>query len=145
MLKEFKEFAMRGSLLDLAVGIILGVAFGAIITSLVNDVIMPPIGMLLGGVDFNNLLIDLSGRRPTSLAQAKQMGAPVVAYGTFFNTIITFLIVAFVLFLVIRAVNRWQRPTVEGAPATKSCPFCFSTIPVMATRCPNCTSALTLA
>ena len=137
MLKEFKEFAMRGSVVDLAVGVILGVAFGKIITSLVNDVIMPPIGLALGKVAFGNLFIDLSGQRHATLAEAKAVGAATINYGAFLNTLIEFLIISFVLFLVIRQINRLRAP----APlTTRECPRCASQIPLKATRCPNCTS-----
>lgn len=141
MLKEFKEFAMRGSVLDMAVGIIIGAAFGRIVTSLVNDIIMPPIGLLLGRVDFTNLFVSLSGQSYASLADAQAAGAPTVNYGIFLNTVLDFVVVAFVIFLVIRQVNRSKRQP-EAAPTTKECPFCLSTIPLKATRCPNCTSQL---
>jgi len=142
MLKEFKEFAMRGNVLDMAVGIILGAAFGRIITSLVNDILMPPIGLLLGHVDFSSLFLNISGKSYATLADAKAAGAATINYGLFLNTIIDFLIVAIVIFLMIRQINRWDRPEPEAAPATKKCGFCCSTIPVKATRCPNCTSEL---
>jgi len=144
MLKEFKEFAMRGNVIDLAIGVIIGGAFGKIITSLVNDVIMPPIGLLLGKVDFSNLYINLSGGSYTSMVQAKEAGAVTINYGLFINTLIDFLIIAFVVFLLVRQVNRLQRsePEPAPAPATKDCPFCFSSIPIKATRCPQCTSEL---
>jgi large conductance mechanosensitive channel len=146
MLKEFKEFAMRGNVVDMAVGIIIGAAFGAIVSSLVADVIMPPIGLLLGKVDFANLFLVLKqGATPGpygSLAGAKQAGAVTLNFGLFINTIITFLIVAFAVFLVIRAINRLKRKTEAPAvvPTTKECPYCFSVIPIKATRCPSCTS-----
>jgi large conductance mechanosensitive channel len=140
MFKEFKEFAMRRNVLDMAVGIIIGAAFGKIVTSLVNDVIMPPIGLALGKVNFNSLYINLSAERYPSLTAAKAAGAPVIGYGMFVNAIIDFVIVAFVLFLVIRQMNRTRRPAPAAAPSTKGCPFCFSDIPVKATRCPQCTS-----
>jgi len=145
MLKEFREFAMRGSLLDLAIGIILGTAFGAIVTSLVNDVVMPPIGLLLGKVDFSGLFINLSGQSYPSVAAAKAVGAPTINYGVFLNTVINFVIVAFVMFQLVRQVNRARRPPPAAAPTTKECPYCFSTIAVKATRCPNCTSDLRAA
>ena len=147
MLKEVKEFAMRGNVLDMAVGIIIGAAFGKIISSLVNDVIMPPIGLLLGNVDFSNLFINLSGQPYASLAAAKAAGAPVVAIGVFLNSIFDFLIVAFVIFLLIRQVNRTKRQTEVPAvaPITRDCPFCWSSIPMKATRCPHCTSELKAA
>ena len=141
MLKEFKEFAMRGNMLDLAVGIVLGAAFGAIVASLVSDVLMPPIGLLLGGMDFKDLFIALDGKTYASLAAAKEAGAPVLAYGLFFNTIINFLIVAFAIFLLIKQVNRLKKPAPAPiAPETKECPYCLSTIALKATRCPHCTS-----
>jgi len=140
MLKEFKEFAMRGSVLDMAVGIVIGAAFGKIIASLVDDIIMPPIGLALGNVDFANLFLNISGKEYSSLAAAKAAGAATINYGVFFNTILSFLIIAFVIFLLIRQVNAMQRP--KGAPATKDCPHCLSSIAIKATRCPHCTSEL---
>jgi len=143
MLEEFKKFAMRGSVIDLAVGVIIGTAFGAIVHSLVNDIIMPPMGLLLGKVDFSNLFINLTGTPYASLAEAKAAGAATINYGLFINTVINFLIIAFVLFLLIRQVNRWTtKPAPPAAPTTKECPFCFTAIPIKATRCPNCTSEL---
>jgi large conductance mechanosensitive channel len=143
MLKEFKDFAMRGNVLDLAIGVIIGGAFGKIITSLVNDILMPPIGLLLGKVDFSNLYIDLSGGHYASLAAAKDAGAATINYGSFLNTIIDFLIVGFVIFLIIRQINRLQKPTPKPvAPSTKECPYCLTSIPMKATRCPACTSEL---
>ena len=144
MLKEFKEFIMRGNVLDMAIGIVIGGAFGKIITSLVNDILMPPIGVLLGNVDFASLFINLSGKPYASLADAKAAGAATINYGLFLNTVIDFVIVAFVIFLLIRAVNRMRRKQ-EAAPAvptTKECPYCLSSIPIKATRCANCTSQL---
>ncbi len=141
MLKEFKEFAMRGNVLDLAVGIIIGGAFGKIITSLVNDIIMPPIGLLLGKVDFSNLFVSLTGEKYANLAAAQEAGAPTLNYGLFINTVLDFLIVAFVIFLLIRQVNRLQKPA-PAAVSEKDCPFCQTAIPVKATRCPHCTSML---
>lgn len=143
MFKEFKEFAMKGNVLDMAVGIIIGAAFGKIITSFVADVLMPPIGMLMGGMDFSNLFVTLSGGEFASLAAAKEAGAATLNYGVFLNTIIDFLIVAFAIFLVIKQVNRFKRKE-EAAPApdTKECPFCASAIAIKATRCPHCTSQL---
>jgi large conductance mechanosensitive channel len=142
MLKEFKEFAMKGNVLDMAIGIIIGAAFGKIITSLVGDVIMPPIGLILGRVDFSSLFLSLSGTHYDSLAAAKAAGAATINYGLFLNNIVDFLIVAFVIFLVVRQVNGWKKPVPAAAPATKECPYCFSAIPMKATRCPNCTSEL---
>jgi large conductance mechanosensitive channel len=141
MIKDFKEFIMRGNVLDMAVGIIIGIAFGAIVSSIVNDVIMPPIGVLLGNVDFSNLYVNLSGGDYTSLAEAKKAGAATIAYGMFINTIINFLLVAVVMFLLIRLFNRFRKKQ-EAAPNTKDCPYCFTVIPLKATRCPNCTSDL---
>ena len=140
MLKDFKAFVMRGNVLDLAVAVILGVAFGAIVTSLVNDIIMPPIGMALGHIDFKDLFVSLNGQSYPTLAAAKTAAAPVIAYGQFLNTVINFLIVAFVIFLVVRSASRFQR-----APdaTTKDCPFCSTASPIPAKRCPHCTSQLT--
>lgn len=142
MLKEFKEFAMRGNVVDLAIGVIIGGAFGKIITSLVNDIIMPPIGMLIGGVDFTNLFIDLSGKGYTVLEEAKAAGASTINYGVFLNTLLDFIIVAFVIFLLIRQMNKMKREEPAAAPTTKKCPHCCTEIPLEATRCPNCTSEL---
>ena len=139
MLKEFRDFITRGNVLDLAVAVIIGAAFGRIITSLVEGVIMPPIGMMLGNVDFSNLFIDLSGQRPASLADAQLRGLPVIAYGAFFNEIVTFLIIAFVIFLIIKGVNKAKREK-EATVTTKDCPFCLSAIPTAATRCAACCS-----
>jgi large conductance mechanosensitive channel len=141
---EFREFAMRGNVVDLAVGIIIGAAFGKIITSLVNDILMPPIGLLLGRVDFSNLFLNLSGQPYGSLAEAKAAGAPTINYGVFLNNVIDFIIVAFVIFLLIRLINELRRQP-EVGPTTKECPFCVSVIPIRATRCPHCTSALQTA
>jgi large conductance mechanosensitive channel len=146
MFKEFKEFAMRGNVLDMAVGIIIGAAFGTIVTSLVNDVIMPPIGLLVGNVDFSNLFAVLKDGKTAgpyaSLASAKAAGAVTLNVGVFINTVINFFIVAFAIFLLIRSVNRFRR---ESAPTTKDCPFCLSSVPIKATRCPDCTSELKAA
>lgn len=144
MLKEFKEFAMRGSLLDLAIGLVLGAAFGRIITSFVNDILMPPVGLLLHGIDFSSLFISLRGGPSPSVAAAKAAGAPTINYGIFLITVIDFVIVAFVLYLVVRQVNR-MRNEPEVTPTTKPCPFCLSTIPLGAVRCPHCTSELKAA
>jgi len=142
MLREFREFALRGNLIDLAIGFILGTAFGAIVKSLVKDVLMPPLGLLLGRVDFSNLYVNLSGGNYASLAQAKQAGAATLNYGIFINTIINFVIVALVMFLLVRAVNRLQKPAPVPVADTKECPYCYSLIPLKATRCPHCTSQL---
>ncbi|MEW6365212.1 MAG: large conductance mechanosensitive channel protein MscL [Acidobacteriota bacterium] len=147
MLKEFKEFAMKGNVIDMAVGIIIGAAFGRIVTSLVNDVIMPPIGLLMGRVDFSNLFLNLSGASYASLTEAKEAGAATINYGLFLNTVLDFLVVAIVIFLVVRQMNRLRR-TQEPAPAppaTKDCPYCLSAIAVRASRCPHCTSELEAA
>ena len=142
MLKEFKDFLMRGNVLDLAVAVIIGGAFGGIVSSLVNDIIMPPIGLLLGNVDFSSLYINLSDTSYSSLADAQAAGAPTINYGVFLNTVINFLIVALAIFLVIRTANRLQKPKETEALTTKECPHCLSTIPLDATRCPHCTSQL---
>ncbi len=142
MFKEFKEFAMKGSVLDLAIGIIMGIAFGAIIKSLVDDIIMPPIGLLLGNINFADLFINLSGKAYPSLKAAKDAGAATINYGLFLNTVINFIIIAFVIFLLVRQINRMKREPAPAAPATKECTYCLSAIPVKATRCPNCTSQL---
>lgn len=147
MLKEFKEFAVRGNVLDLAIGVILGAAFGKIVTSLVDDVLMPPIGLVLGRVDFTNLFVDLSGKHYPSLAAAKAAGAPTINYGIFLNTVLSFLIVAFVVFLIVREFNKLRRGEEKPAaePVVKECPYCLSSIPIKASRCPNCTSELKAA
>ena len=148
MLKEFKEFAMRGNVVDMAVGIIIGAAFGTIVKSLVSDVIMPPIGLLLGDIDFSNLFIILKEGAIAgpyqSLADAQKAGAVTINYGLFVNTIISFFIVAFAVFLLVRSINKIKRQeeAPPPAPATKECSYCFSTISIKATRCPNCTSEL---
>lgn len=142
MLKEFKEFALRGSVLDLAIGVIIGTAFGKIITSLVNDVIMPPIGLLLGKVDFSSLYWNLSGTSYATLADAQAAGAPTINYGIFLNTIIQFIIIALVIFLLVRQINRLSKPQVAAEPDTRECPHCFTTISKKASRCPNCTSEI---
>jgi len=142
MLKEFKEFALKGSVFDLAVGIIIGGAFGKIVTSFVNDVIMPPIGMLLGGVNFSDLFINLSSTEYQSLADAQAAGAPTLNYGVFISTVLDFLIVAFVMFLIVKQYNRLKTPAAPQEPTSKECPFCHTSIPIKATRCPNCTSEL---
>ena len=141
MFKEFKEFAMRGSVVDLAVGLIIGVAFGKIITSLVNDILMPPIGLLAGHVNFESLFVTLSGGPFKTLADAKAAGAPTINYGLFLNSVIDFILVAFAVFLVVRWINKLRRQP-EATPTTKGCPFCKSTIALEATRCSQCTSQL---
>jgi large conductance mechanosensitive channel len=138
---EFKQFAMRGNVLDLAIAVIIGAAFGAIVTSLVNDVIMPPIGLLMGGLDFKDYFIALRPTELQTLAEVKTAGIPVIAYGQFLNTVFNFLIVAFCIFLLVKQINRSQKPA-DDAPSTKECPFCASGISIKAVRCPNCTSAL---
>jgi large conductance mechanosensitive channel len=146
MLKEFKEFAVKGNMIDLAVGVIIGAAFGAVVTSLVNDVIMPPIGLLSGGMDFKDHFLSLNGQVYPNLDAAKKAGAPILAWGQFANTVINFLIVSFSVFLLVKQVNRFRRtPEAVIAPTTKDCPFCASTIPLKAVRCPHCTSELALS
>jgi len=145
MLKEFREFAMRGNVMDMAIGIILGAAFGKIVSSFVNDVLMPPIGKLMGNVDFSDLFVSLSGGDYASLAEAKAAGAATVNYGVFINTILDFLIVAFAIFLLIRQMNKLKRTeeAPAAAPTTQSCPQCLMEIPVKARRCGHCTSSVT--
>ena len=143
MFKEFKEFALKGSVLDLAIGVVIGAAFGKIVTSLVDDILMPPLGMLIGGIDFSSLFINLSSQPVASLDAARKAGIPVIAYGSFINTLISFLIIAFAVFLVVRQINRMRRAPAAEAPSTKECPYCASAIALKATRCPACTSALT--
>jgi large conductance mechanosensitive channel len=144
MIKEFKEFILKGNVLDLAIGVIIGGAFGKIVSSLVTDVLMPPIGMLLGKVDFSNLYLNLSGGSFSSLADAQKAGAATLNYGLFLNNVINFLIIALVIFMIIKQVNRLQKPAVQPAaePTTKECPYCKTSIAIKATRCPNCTSQL---
>jgi len=142
VLKEFKEFAMKGNVLDLAVGFIIGAAFGKIVTSLVTDIIMPPFGLILGKVDFSSLFINISGKTYASLAEAKQAGAATINYGIFLNNVVDFVIVAFAVFLIVKMVNTWNKPAPAPAATTKECPYCASAIPLKATRCPNCTSDL---
>ena len=143
MLKEFRDFIARGNVIDLAVAVIIGAAFGKLVTSLVEGIIMPPIGMVLGGVDFSNLFIDLSGQHPVSLADAQLKGLPVITYGVFINDIITFLIVAFVVFLIVKAINKSKKK--EAVALKKNCPYCLTSIPIEATRCSGCTSELPAA
>jgi large conductance mechanosensitive channel len=147
MLKEFRAFAFKGNMIDMAVGIIIGAAFGRVVQSLVKDIIMPPIGMAVGGVDFSDLYINLSGQSAESLAAAKEAGLPVIAYGLFINAVTSFLIVALAVFLLIRGINRLKREeeTPPAAPSEKECPYCFSNISIRATRCSCCTSELEAA
>jgi len=143
MLREFKEFAMRGNVLDLAVGVIIGAAFGKIVSSLVDDILMPPIGKVLGHMDFSNLFINLGETSYPTIAAAKAAGSPTLNYGIFLNAIINFLIVAFAVFLLVRTVNRWTvKPAPAAAPTTKDCPQCAMPVPVAAKKCGHCTSAL---
>jgi large conductance mechanosensitive channel len=148
MLKEFRDFVARGNVIDLAVGVIMGAAFGRIVTTLVEGVIMPPIGLLLGQTDFSGLFVVLDSTKgvPMSLADAKTKGIPVIAYGQFVNDIVSFLIVALAVFLLVRQVNRlksaFDRPAPAAAPSAKDCPFCALPIPLRASRCPHCTSQL---
>ncbi|HVF41720.1 MAG TPA: large conductance mechanosensitive channel protein MscL [Pyrinomonadaceae bacterium] len=147
MFKEFREFIARGNVIDLAVAVVIGAAFGKIVTSLVEGLVMPPIGLALGRVDFASLfyVLDSSKGVPKSLAEAKTLGVPVVAYGQFINDIINFLIIAFVIFLVVKAYNRLKSKQDADAPTTKDCPYCLSTIPLKATRCKDCTAELAAA
>ena len=143
MFKDFKAFLMRGNVLDLAIAVIIGAAFGAVVTSFVNDLLMPPIGRLFGGVSFADLFVSLSGQSYPTLAAAKAAGAPTLNYGLFINTVINFVIVAFVVFLIVRGVNRMTaKPAAAGPATTKECPFCASQISIKARRCPQCTSDL---
>lgn len=141
MLKEFKEFIARGNVMDLAVAVIIGAAFGKIVTSLVNDIVMPPIGLLMGGIDFSSLFVALRGN-PATLAEAKAASLPTINYGQFIQTAIEFIIIAFVVFLIVKALNRMKRRPEELPPEVKACAYCFSTISIQATRCPQCTSDL---
>jgi large conductance mechanosensitive channel len=143
MLSEFKKFIMRGNVLDLAIGVIIGAAFGKIVSSLVNDVLMPVIGLVIGKVDFSALFINLSPSTPVAtLAEAKAAKVPVLAYGVFLNTVIEFLIIAFVIFLIVKSVNKLQKPAPAAAPTTKPCPECTTEIPLGAKRCPACTAVI---
>jgi large conductance mechanosensitive channel len=142
MLKEFKEFIMRGNVVDLAVGIIIGGAFGKIVTSLVSDVLMPPLGKVMGNMDFSGLFINLSGAPYPSLAAAKAAGAATINYGLFINTVIDFIIVAAAMFIVIKQVNRLKKPAEVTTPVARACPYCLTNVPIKATRCPACTSEL---
>ncbi|TAJ09261.1 MAG: large conductance mechanosensitive channel protein MscL [Nitrospirae bacterium] len=140
MLREFKEFAMRGNVLDMAIGVIVGGAFGKIVSSMVSDILMPPIGLLMGKVDFSSLFINLSGQPQPSLAAAKAAGTPTINYGVFLQTVLDFVIVAFVIFLLVRQVNRLKAQPAPPAPTTKDCLYCLSAIPVKALRCAHCTA-----
>jgi len=142
MLKVFKDFIARGNVIDLAVAVIMGAAFSPIVTSMVNDIIMPPVGLIAGRVDFKDLFISLNGQSYGSLAAAKEAGAPIIAYGNFLNTVVNFIIVSFAIFILIKQVNRMKKPTAAAAPTTRDCPYCLSMIPLKATRCPHCTSEL---
>jgi len=142
MLKEFKEFALKGNVVDLAIAVIIGAAFGKVVSSFVNDIIMPPIGMLLGGVNFSDLFISLDGQTYPSLAVAQAAGAATINYGVFLTTIIDFVIIAWVLFLVVKAMNRMKKAPAPADPTTKTCPQCTTEIPIKAVRCPHCTSNL---
>jgi large conductance mechanosensitive channel len=145
MFREFKAFIMKGNVLDLAVGIVIGAAFGKIVSSFVADILMPPIGLALGNVDFVNLFYDLSGQHHATLAAAKAAGAATINYGVFLNTVIDFLIVAFIIFLIVKQANRMRRAPAPAPPNTKDCTYCATAIPIPATRCPNCTSQLAAA
>ena len=147
MMKEFRDFVARGNVIDLAVAVVLGAAFGAIVSTLVDGVIMPPLGLLIGGIDFQSLfyVLDSSKGIPESLADAKDKGIPVIAYGKLINDIVTFVVVAFVVFLVVRGYNRLKARPAEGSATTKECPLCLSTIPLKATRCAHCTAQLAAA
>ncbi len=140
MLKEFRDFIARGNVIDLAVAVIIGAAFGKIVTSMVDGIIMPPLGLLLGRVDFSNLFIDLSGQHPASIAEAKLKGLPVIAYGSFINDVVSFLVIALVVFLIIRAINKRKKK--DEAVTTKDCPYCLTAVPIGASRCAACCSAL---
>lgn len=142
MFKEFKAFIMKGNLVQIAVAFIIGAAFGRVVSSFVNDLIMPIIGKLVGNVDFTNLYVNLSSKVYPSAAAARADGAPAIYYGTFINTVVDFLIIAFVIFLIVKAYQRLERPKVAPAPTTKECSFCKMAIPIAATRCPHCTSDL---
>jgi len=142
MLKEFKDFAMKGNVLDMAIGVIIGGAFGKIVSSLVSDVLMPPIGLLMGKVDFSSLFINLSGTSQPSLAAAKVAGTPTINYGVFLQATFDFIIIAFVIFLLVKQVNRLKKPEPTAAPTTKDCPHCLSAIPIKATKCAHCTSTV---
>ena len=145
MISEFRAFLMRGNVVDLAVAVVIGAAFGAIVTSFVNDILMPPLGLLLGRVNFSDLFINLSGQAHPTMAAAKAAGAPTINYGVFINTIINFVIIAFVIFMMLRQINRLMPPPPAPASSTKECAFCATAIPVKAKRCPHCTTELAKA
>ena len=142
MFKEFKEFAAKGNVMDMAVGIIIGAAFGKIVASFVDDIVLPPLGLLLHHVDFLNLFITLGGGDYPTIAAAKAAGAPTLNYGLFLNTVLNLLIVAFAVFLMVKQINRWKKVPAPASATTKECPFCASSIPLKATKCPQCTSQL---
>jgi large conductance mechanosensitive channel len=142
MFKEFKEFAVKGNVMDMAVGIIIGAAFGKIVASLVDDVILPPLGLLLHHVDFSNLFITLGGGDFPTVAAAKAAGAPTLNYGLFLNSVLDFLIVGFVVFIMVKQINRWKKAPAPAIPNTRDCPYCLTPIPLKATKCPACTSQL---
>ncbi len=142
MIKEFKDFIRKGNVMDMAVGFIMGAAFGKIVTSLIEDVLLPPIGLLLGRVDFSSLFINLSGQPYGSLAAARQAGAPVIAYGVFLNALLQFLIVALAVFLMVKWAGSFRKKPDPAGPAVKECPYCLSMVPLKAVRCPHCTSDL---
>ena len=142
MIKDFKAFLARGNVLDLAVAVVIGAAFGAIVTSFVNDILMPPIGLLLGNVDFKDLFVSLNGQTYASLDAARAAGAPVLAYGNFLNTIVNFIIIAFAIFLIVKQAERIKKPAPAAAATTKDCPYCTMAIPLGAKKCPQCTAAL---
>ena len=142
MFKEFREFALKGNVIDLAVGIIIGAAFNKVVQSLVNDIVMPPVGLLIGKVDFSSLFINLSDKSFETLAEAKKAGAATINYGLFINNLVDFAIMAFVVFLMVKQINRLRREEAPAPATTKECPFCVSRIPLPATRCPHCTSAV---
>lgn len=143
MFKEFREFAVKGNAVDLAVGVIIGAAFGKIVTSLVTDLLMPPLGLLMGKMDFSNLFINLAPGTPVdTVAQAKAAGIPTINYGIFLNNVIDFMLVAFAVFLLVKQINRLRRPETPPPPSTRQCPFCFSAIPLAASRCSQCTSTV---
>ncbi len=137
---EFKEFVMRGNVMDMAIGVIIGGAFGTIVTSLIEDIIMPVISLVTGGLDFNNWFVSLDGSKYTTLEAAKEAGAATLNYGAFITTVLNFIILAFVIFLIVKGINKMRKQEEEAAPTTKTCPFCHSEIPLEATKCPHCTS-----